>query len=120
MPDWKGSLNGTFTFNGELLSATPYILAQYVYWGESTNSLGTESSSFVFPIKDQPAWQTLALRIGLDGEKWSATAYVDNIFNEYQEMFYNNRFAQQRLSVGQPRTFGLNFRRYFGSKGNIE
>ncbi len=119
MPDWKGSLNATYTFSGEWGSATPYILAQYVYWGESTNSVGLESSSFVFPVREQPSWQTLGLRFGLDSDTWSATMFIDNIFNEYQELFYNNRFAQQRLSVGQPRTFGVNFRKYFGSKGNI-
>jgi outer membrane receptor protein involved in Fe transport len=114
MPDWKASLNAQYTFAGELLSASPYILAQYVYWGESVNSIGVESSNFAFPVKEQPAWQTLALRVGLDGETWSAVAYVDNIFDEYQENFYNNRWAQQRLSVGQPRTFGVGFRLKFG------
>ena len=115
MPDWKASLNAQYTFAGQLLSASPYVLAQYVYWGESTNSIGLETISFTFPVRDQPAWQTLALRVGLDGETWSAVVYVDNIFDEYQEMFYNNRWAQQRLSVGQPRTFGIGFRKNFGN-----
>ena len=114
MPDWKGSLNATYTFGGKLFSATPYVLAQYVYWGESTNSIGLETTSFTFPVREQPAWQTLGLRVGLDGETWRAVVYVDNIFDEYQELFYNNRWAQQRLSVGQPRTFGVNFRKSFG------
>jgi len=118
MPDWKGSLVATYTFGGQLFSATPYVLAQYVYWGESTNSVGVETLSFTFPIREQPDWQTLGLRLGLDGETWSAVVYVDNIFDEYQEMFYNNRWAQQRLSVGQPRTFGIGFRKSFG--GNTD
>jgi outer membrane receptor protein involved in Fe transport len=114
MPDWKASLNAEYTFGGQLFSATPYVLAQYVYWGDSVNSIGVESSSFVLPVKDQPSWQTLGLRAGLEGDTWSAVVYVDNIFDEYQETFYNNRFAQQRLSVGRPRTLGIGFRKYFG------
>jgi len=117
MPDWKASLNAEYTFGGQLFSATPFVLAQYVYWGDSTNSIGVESSEFVLPIKDQPSWQTLGLRAGLEGNTWSAVVYVDNVFDEYQETFYNNRWGQQRLSVGQPRTLCLGFRKYFG-KGN--
>jgi len=112
MPDWKASLNGQYTFTG--VRFTPYILAQYVYWGESVNSIGVESTNFAHPPRTQPDWQTVALRVGMEGERWSAVAYVDNVFDEYQEMFYNNRFAQQRLSVGRPRTFGLGFRLNFG------
>jgi hypothetical protein len=77
-----------------------------------------ETLSFTFPIREQPDWQTLGLRLGLEGESWSAVVYVDNIFDEYQEQFYNNRWAQQRLSVGQPRTFGIGFRKSFG--GNTD
>lgn len=114
MPDWKASLNVEYTFGGELFSATPYILAQYVYWGDSVNSLGIETTTFDNPVKDQPAWQTLGLRAGLEGETWNAVIYVDNVFDEYQEMFYNNRWEQQRLTTGRPRTFGIGFRKYFG------
>ncbi len=112
MPDWKASLNAQYTFTNQRLQ--PYILAQYVYWGESVNSIGVESSLFVNPVKVQPDWQTVALRVGLQGERWSAVAYVDNVFDEYQQMFYNNRWAQQRLSVGQPRSYGVGFRINFG------
>jgi outer membrane receptor protein involved in Fe transport len=114
MPDWKINLNGTYTFQRQLLSATPYVLANYVYWGESVNSLGIESSNFTFPVREQPSWQTVDLRAGLDGDTWSASIYVENVFDEYAELFYNNRFAQQRLSVNQPRTYGIGFRKYFG------
>ena len=114
MPDWKASMTMTYTFAGELFSATPYILANYVYWGKSINSLGIESSSFSFPVREQPDWQTLDLSVGLDSETWSASFYIDNVFNEYAQQFFNNRWAQQRLSINQPRTFGIDFRKYFG------
>ena len=114
MPNWKASVNAEYTFAGQLLDATPYILAQYVYWGDSVNSIGIESSNFAYPVKKQPSWQTLDLSFGLDGDQWSAVLYVDNVFDEYKKHFYNNRFSQQRLSVGQPRTIGAGFRFNFG------
>ena len=85
-----------------------------MYWGKSVNSLGIESSSFSFPVREQPDWQTLDLSVGLDSETWSASFYIDNVFNEYAQQFFNNRWAQQRLSINQPRTFGIDFRKYFG------
>jgi outer membrane receptor protein involved in Fe transport len=114
MPDWKASVNGQYTFSGQLFSATPYVLAQYTYWGDSVNSIGIESTNFTHPVKKQAAWQTLDLRTGLDGESWSAVIYMDNVFDEYKKSFFNNRWAQQRLSVGQPRTLGVGFRVNFG------
>ena len=116
VPDWKASLNLTYTFTGELFSGTPYVLASYRYTGESTNSLGIESSSFIYLVRSQPEWSVLDLRVGLDGESWRASVYVDNVTDQYAELFYNNRWAQQRLSVNQPRTFGINFRKNFGSR----
>jgi outer membrane receptor protein involved in Fe transport len=116
MPDWKGSLSGTYTFNAKLLSAEPFVIATYSYVGESTNSLGIESSSFVYPVRKQPSYQLVKLRAGLEAERWSAAFYVDNVFDEYAEQFYNNRFAQQRLTINRPRTYGINFRTYFGNK----
>jgi outer membrane receptor protein involved in Fe transport len=114
MPDWKGSLGITYTFQRQLFSAEPYILANYTYFGDSTNSIGPESSLFAAPVVDQPSWQTFDLRAGLDGETWSVALFVDNITDEFAEQFFNNRWAQQRLSVNRPRTFGINFRINFG------
>jgi outer membrane receptor protein involved in Fe transport len=51
--------------------------------------------------------------VGLDGETWSAALYVNNATNEYAEEFYNDRWAQTRLSVNQPRKIGVSFRKRF-------
>ncbi len=114
VPDWKGAVNLSYTFNGEVLGGTPYFLANYSYTGESVNSLaGVESTSFSFPPREQDAWSTLDLQIGLETEKWTAALFVDNVADEDAELFFNNRWAQQRLSTLQPRTYGFNLRYNF-------
>ena len=115
VPDWKGNLNVNYTFNATLLEATPYVLARYTYTGESINSLaGIESSTFTFPPREQDSWETVDIQFGLESDRWTASLFVDNVFDEEAELFYNNRWAQQRLSVNQPRTLGFNVRYLFG------
>ena len=115
VPDWKGNLNVNYTFNASLFEATPYMLARYTYTGESINSLaGVESSSFIVPPRDQDSWETVDVQFGLQAATWTASLFVDNVFDEEAELFYNNRWSQQRLSVNKPRTLGVNFRYLFG------
>ncbi len=114
VPDWTGAANLSYTFNTELLNATPYFLAGYTYTGESINSLaGVESSSFSFPPREQDSWYQVDLQFGLETETWTAALFVDNVTDEDAELFFNNRWAQQRLSTLQPRTYGFNFRYNF-------
>ncbi len=116
VPDVKGNLNLTYSFSNEMFGADPYLLASYTYTGESVNSLaGIESSPFSSPVVTQDAWSTLDLQFGLEGENWSASLFVDNATDEEAQLFFNNRFAQQRLSGNKPRTVGINYRRSFGS-----
>ena len=75
------------------------------------NSLaGIESSEFSSPVTKQSSWQTLDLQVGIEADKWSGALFVDNVTDETAELFFNNRFAQQRLSINKPRTFGFRLR----------
>ena len=115
VPDWKGHLNVTYNMDTMLLGGTPYILGRVAYTGESINSLaGIEASDFNAPIRPQGSWQTLDLQFGVETDTWTATLFVDNVTDEKAELFYNNRYVQQRLSVNKPRTIGVNFRYSFG------
>ena len=64
-------------------------------------------------MRTQSAYTLTNLRFGLDGEAWSAQLFVNNLFNEYAEEFYNDRWAQTRLSVNRPRRIGVSFRYNF-------
>ena len=116
VPDWKANLNVTYTF-AQWMGGEPYVLGRFTYTGDSVNSLaGIESSPFSSPVVPQNSWQTLDLQLGFQTPKWTASFFIDNVTDEEAELFFNNRFAQQRLSVNQPRTFGINVRYTFGQE----
>ena len=111
VPDLKAHVNVTYSFPTLWMNAEPYIMARFTHTGESVNSLaGIESSPFLSPVVNQDSWQTLDLQFGLESQNWAVSLFVDNLTDEKAQLFFNNRFAQQRLSVNQPRTFGVNFR----------
>ncbi len=117
VPDVKRHLKVMYQLPRTLFGGEPYIMLRYTYTGESVNSLaGIESISFSPPVVQQGSWRTLDIQAGVETDAWSASLYVDNVTDENGELFFNNRFAQQRLTVNQPRSFGFNFRYNFGGK----
>jgi outer membrane receptor protein involved in Fe transport len=113
-PDWKGSLSIEKYFNAKMWNAQPNFGISIAHTGESVSSLsGIQSVEFDQPVREQGAYTLVNVRVGLDGETWSAALYVNNATNEYAEEFYNDRWAQTRLSVNQPRKIGVSFRKRF-------
>ena len=111
VPDLKAHVNVTYSFPTTMLGGEPYIMGRFTHTGESVNSLaGIESSPFLSPVVNQDAWQTFDLQFGIEAQNWTVSLFVDNLTDEKAQLFFNNRFAQQRLSVNQPRTVGINFR----------
>jgi len=114
MPEWKYSLTARFDFDGSLWNAHPYMLASYTYSDETVNSLaGFQSSVVQSDVRVTPSYDIFNFRVGLDAEGWSASVFVDNLFNEYAPVFFNERYTQPRATVLPPRTFGINFRKNF-------
>ena len=117
VPDVKRNLKVLYQVPRTIFGGEPYIMLRYTYTGESVNSLaGIESSSFSSPVVQQGSWRTFDIQAGVETDVWSASLYVDNVTDENGELFFNNRFAQQRLTVNQPRSFGFWFRYKFGGK----
>ena len=58
----------------------------------------------------QAAYETGDIRFGLEGEHWSGSLFVDNLWDERAVTFRSNRWAVPRLSIVRPRTIGLQFR----------
>ncbi len=111
VPKWKGSLTARYNFNGELFHARPYVMGVYQYQGNSVNSLqGIQSIVADIAVRTQPSYSISNLRVGLERDNWSATLYVDNVFNTYGKQLYNDRWAKTRLTATRPRTFGINYR----------
>jgi outer membrane receptor protein involved in Fe transport len=117
-PDWKGTAVVEYSFGQvDWGGATPSVYVAYEYTGESVNSLdGIQSIEVVKPVRTQEAYSVTNFRFAVDGETWTATLFVDNVFNEYAEQYFNDRWIQTRLSVNQPRTFGVTYRKGFGRK----
>jgi outer membrane receptor protein involved in Fe transport len=114
VPEWKFSLSVRHELRKEIFGAKASIGLSHQYNGESVSSLaGIQSIEFNNPVRLQKAYSLTDLRFSLDGGDWSATLYLDNAFNKYARQFHNDRWAQTRVSVNQPRTFGVNFRKYF-------
>ena len=109
-----GTFGVEFRPGGQLLNARPFARLDYSYVGESVNSLeGIESVISLRPVQEQAVYQNADLRFGLDGDNWSASIFVENIWDEYADLFINNRWGKQRRSVNRPRTIGLQFRYEF-------
>jgi len=122
-PDWTATVGIEYRSDARWLDAQPYARFDYSYVGESVNSLeGIESVVSGAAPQIQDAYQTGDLRFGLESDRWSASIFVNNIWNEYATLFIDNRWGSlpgpefgawnggQRLSVLQPLTFGLTLR----------
>ena len=110
-PDVTATLGIEFRPSAQLFNAQPFARFDFAYVGDSVNSLeGIESVVNATPVNTQDAYETGDLRLGLDGDRWSASLFVDNVWDERAELFFNNRWGAQRLSINPPRTYGLQLR----------
>jgi len=113
-PDMKASLNIEKYFTSRIFGAEPSFAIGVAHTGESVSSLaGVQSVEFDQPVRTQEPYTLVNLRFGLQGDDWSADLYVNNVTDEYAEEFYNDRWAQTRLSVNRPRQMGIHFRKNF-------
>ncbi len=110
-PDWTATLGVEYRPGAQLLDAQPFARFDFAYVGESVNSLeGIESVVAGNPAEIQDAYETGDLRFGLEGDSWTASIFVDNLWDERAELFLSNRWGAQRISVNRPRTIGLQLR----------
>ena len=114
MPDWKGSLSIEYTLQSRILGASPFFRVDDTYNGEATSSLeGIQSIVFTNPVRTLDSYNIVNLRFGLNGDNWSAAVYVDNATDERAQQFYNDRWAQTRLSINRPMSIGVTYRKNF-------
>jgi iron complex outermembrane receptor protein len=61
-----------------------------------------------------PSRTVLDLRVGIEGERWQAYVFADNVTNEeiifYQENFPDVATGEDQYFFGRPRTIGVNLR----------
>jgi outer membrane receptor protein involved in Fe transport len=117
MSKWKTSMTAEYTFNREIFGAEPYAMTTWEYRGNSLNTLaGLGGTTSLNTVKTHPSYSTVDLRFGLNHADWTTTLYIDNVFNDHSSTLFNTRWIQERSTMNQPRTFGINFRKNFFGK----
>ena len=110
-PEWSGALGIEWRSRGQLLNSQPFARLDFAYVGEVvTNLEGFESVVGQAGVSTQDAYETADFRIGLEGEVWSGSFFVENLSDERAVTFRSNRWAAPRLTILRPRTFGIQFR----------
>lgn len=113
-PEWSGALGVEWRPRGQLMNAQPFARLDFAYVGEVvTNLEGFESVVGQAGVSTQDAYETADFRIGLEGEVWSGSFFVENLSDERAVTFRSNRWAEPRLTITRPRTYGLQFRYEF-------
>ena len=121
-PDWTASLGIEWRPRGQLLNAQPFARIDLAYVGESVTSLAG-IQSVVGADEDVvtlEAYETGDFRFGLEGERWSGSLFVDNVWDERATVFLSERWGSleppdspgflKRESINRPRTIGVQFR----------
>jgi|SRR5882672_283840 len=107
-PEWTAAIGLEYRPDLVLGGAKPFARVDYAYQGSSVNSLaGIESVVSGHPAELQDSYEVVNLRFGLDAERWSGSLYVANLFDERADLFLNNRWNYQRMSINAPRTVGV-------------
>jgi outer membrane receptor protein involved in Fe transport len=113
-PDWTASLGIEWRSRGRIMDSQPFARLDVAYAGESVNNLeGLESVVSRNGVTTQDSYETGDFRVGLEGEHWSTSLFVSNVWDERAVTYTSNRWARQRLTILQPRTDGLQFRYSF-------
>jgi outer membrane receptor protein involved in Fe transport len=114
-PEWKANLSIEYTLPTEWLGGEPFVRFDYTHVDESINALaGLEATVVSPPPTIQEAYDIANLRVGVDGDDWSASVYINNLFDDDGQQFINNRWAApRRVSLTRPMTIGFNVRRKF-------
>jgi iron complex outermembrane receptor protein len=113
-PEWSGALGIEWRGRGQLMNAQPFARVDLAYVGEVVSNLeGFESVVGQAGVATLPGYETGDFRIGLEGERWTGSLFVDNFWDERAVTFRSNRWAAPRESIIRPRTFGLQMRYRF-------
>jgi len=107
---WSGLLSASGAYMTSILPPGRRVRLQV--WRERRTT-SVEATVGENPPKTQHAYTVGDLSFGLTAEMWEASLYIDNVWDERGEVFFNNRWGRERLSINQPRMFGFTFKRRF-------
>lgn len=105
-PKWTMSANAKYTFN-PIAQFTPFIRTEWFYRDKTLSNLyGLRYDNWPFIV---PAYNNTNLRVGVSTDRYSITAYVENIFdNNYFTNAYEKAFRSGVQVVPSYRAIGVN------------
>ncbi|MEJ8567806.1 TonB-dependent receptor [Elongatibacter sediminis] len=118
VPEYSFSLSGRYEFPFlTSIGGMGFIGGDLTFQDDQQNRLRPTDSTY----REIDSYSVFNLRVGVDGEKWSAIAGVNNLFDEDETTAYtfngNSQPAVGYVPPGEvrpwPRTFYLSFRRTF-------
>lgn len=105
----------------KLDGADAFFRLQYSHTGSSWNRLIDNDSdpdgTGYGGRSKQAGYSVWDLRAGLNFDDWEISLYADNLTDERQTYFHDTNadlyWGRDNIRTGQPRTYGVNVRRYF-------
>ena len=124
-PDFTGGAWATYSWNVPQYRADAYVRLQWSYSGSRLGNLEPVEGG-PNPQWNEPSYNMGDLSIGLRGDTWEASVFMNNITDERVRYGHSNQggFTQQNIDEGRmhvetvytnrPREFGVRFIRHFG------
>jgi len=120
-PEFKGSAYAQYNWDVNWFSSNnAWVRLQWSYTGDMLNQVEpTTLDDGPSPQIKQPAYNIGDIRFGIDHDKWSFQAYVNNVTDERAVLFANpyefdNYFGRSRVTVNRPREMGIRWIQRFG------
>jgi len=114
VPDYKINLTGRYSF--DLRGMGAYVQSSLVFQGSARSALLPEEQ-IVLGGRNR-AYQLVDLSAGVEGEKWHAELYLDNVGDERVDVARGTQCdfkvcTRTAITTGTPRTVGIRFGQKF-------
>jgi outer membrane receptor protein involved in Fe transport len=99
VPRLTGNVGLSYTFPA--FGRDAFIRGDYQYVSNSYNEFDPDIRH------ELPAYQITNLRVGINGEKWTAAFFAHNVFDERGILIVEDNFLRQSETATPPRTIGI-------------
>ena len=90
-----------------------FFNASYQYVGDSFNGFGTSTGISGSGADKQKQYSLANVRLGLQSDSWTGTAFVNNLGDKRAVLFFNRIVGDVRINTVRPRTIGIELKYRF-------